>query len=73
MPQCIKILFHIYIKLNMFRAKHRPSLGAQNSTSSLWFCIRGRLLDVQLLDAVRQSLTASTYAKAEAASAVLGS
>jgi hypothetical protein len=29
----------------MFRAKHRPSSGAQNCTSSLWFCIRERLLD----------------------------
>jgi len=28
MPQCIKILFHIYMKFNMFRAKHRPSSGA---------------------------------------------
>jgi len=29
MQQCIKILlFHIYMKLNMFRAKHRPSSGA---------------------------------------------
>jgi hypothetical protein len=28
MPQLIKILFHIYTKLNMFRAKHRPSSGA---------------------------------------------
>jgi len=28
MLQCIKILFHIYIKLNMFRATHRPSSGA---------------------------------------------
>jgi len=27
--QCIKILlFHIYLKLNMFRATHRPSSGA---------------------------------------------
>jgi hypothetical protein len=25
---CIKILFHIYMKLNMFRATHRPSSGA---------------------------------------------
>jgi len=26
MQQCIKILlFHIYMKLNMFRATHRPS------------------------------------------------
>jgi len=29
MQQCTKILlFHIYIKLNMFRATHRPSSGA---------------------------------------------
>jgi len=29
MQQCIKILlFHVYMKLNMFRATHRPSLGA---------------------------------------------
>jgi len=29
MQQCIKILlFHICMKLNMFRATHRPSSGA---------------------------------------------
>ena len=29
MQQCIKIvLFHIYMKLNMFRGTHRPSSGA---------------------------------------------
>jgi len=28
MPQCIKILFHIYMKLNMFRATRCPSSGA---------------------------------------------
>jgi hypothetical protein len=28
MQRCIKILFHIYIKLNMFRPTHRPSSGA---------------------------------------------
>jgi len=28
MQQRIKILFHIYIKLNMFRATHRPSSEA---------------------------------------------
>jgi hypothetical protein len=43
-----KFLFHIYIKLNMFRATHRPSSGAQNCTSSLWFRIRERLLDVEV-------------------------
>jgi hypothetical protein len=41
-----KFLSHIYMKLNMFRATHRPSSGAKNCTSSLWFCIRGGLLDV---------------------------
>jgi len=77
MQQCIRILFHIYMKLNMCRAIHRPSSGAQNCTSSLWFCIHGVLLDVLLLDAVSvQQLHGqqpSTYAKPEAASAVLGS
>jgi len=28
MQQYIKILFHIYMKLNMFRATHCPSSGA---------------------------------------------
>jgi len=28
MQLCIKILFRIYMKLNMFRATHRPSSGA---------------------------------------------
>jgi len=29
MQQCTKLfLFRIYMKLNMFRATHRPSLGA---------------------------------------------
>jgi len=28
MQHCIKVLFHIYMKLNMFRATHRPSSGA---------------------------------------------
>jgi hypothetical protein len=27
MPQCIKILIHIYMKLNMFQATHCPSSG----------------------------------------------
>jgi hypothetical protein len=44
MQQCIKILlFHIYIKLNMIRATHRPLSGALNCTGSLWFFIRVRL------------------------------
>jgi len=28
MQLCIKILFHTYMKLNMFRATHCPSSGA---------------------------------------------
>jgi hypothetical protein len=44
MQQCIKLLlFYIYMKLNMFRATHRPSSGAYNCTGSLWFFILGRL------------------------------
>jgi len=47
MQQYIKILlFHIYMKLNMFRMTHSPLSGAENCTGSLWFFIRGRLLDV---------------------------
>jgi len=36
------------MKLNMFRATQCPSSGAQNCTSSLWFCICERLLDVKV-------------------------
>jgi hypothetical protein len=39
------LLFHVYMKLSTFRATHHPSSGAQNCTSSPWFCIRERLLD----------------------------
>jgi len=28
MQHCIQILLHIYMKLNVFRAKHRPLSGA---------------------------------------------
>jgi len=28
MQHCIKILFHMYVKLKMFPATHRPSSGA---------------------------------------------
>jgi hypothetical protein len=78
MQQCVKfLLVHIYIKFNMFRATQRPSSGALNCTNSLWFCIRGMLLDVWLLDAVSVQQPhvqqPSTYAKPEAVSSVLGS
>jgi len=36
------------MKLNVFRATHRPLSGTQNCTSSLWFCTRERLLDVEV-------------------------
>jgi hypothetical protein len=37
------------MKLKMFRATHRSSSSrAQNYTSSLWFCIRERLLDFEV-------------------------
>jgi len=48
MQQCINIYYSMYMKLNMFRATNHPSSGAQNCTSSLWFCIRERLLDVEV-------------------------
>jgi hypothetical protein len=63
---------HVYMKLKMFRTTHRPSSGAQNSRSSLWFCIRERLLDS---DSVQQPQRPQPfmYAKPEAARAVLSS
>jgi len=45
------LLFHVYMKLNMFRATHSPLPRAQNCTSSPWFCIRERLWTLRLLDA----------------------
>ena len=42
------LLFHVYMKLNMIQATHRPSSGAQNCTSSLWFCLCERLMDVEV-------------------------
>jgi len=36
------------MKLNIFRATHRPLSGAQNCTSSLWFCVRESLLDAEI-------------------------
>jgi hypothetical protein len=60
------------MKFNMFLVTHPPSSGAKNCTGSLWFFIRGRLLDVvrPRSDNIEQP---STYEKPEAASAVLGS
>jgi len=44
------LLFHVYMKLNMFRATHRPS-WVQNCTISLCFCIRKCCWTLTLLDA----------------------
>jgi hypothetical protein len=54
------LLFHVYIKINMFRATHRPSSGALNCTSSLWFCIRKRLFNVVVAGRCQLSLTTTT-------------
>jgi len=66
------LLFHVYMKPNMFRATHRPSSGAQNCTGSLWFSLRERLLDVDVAGYCRIQQP-FTYAKPEAASAVFSS
>ena len=65
-------LFRVYIRLNVFRATHRPSSGAQNCTSSLWFCIRERLLDAESVQQPQRPQP-FTYAKPETASTVLSS
>jgi len=58
MHQYIKmLLFHIYMKLNMFRATHRPYQESKTALAASEFFIRRRLLDVSLVDVV---LTTST-------------
>jgi hypothetical protein len=42
------LLFHTYMKISMCQVTHRPSPGAQNCTSSLWFCICERWLDIEV-------------------------
>jgi len=37
MQQSVKILFHIYMKLNMFRATHCPSSGARTALAASGF------------------------------------
>jgi len=61
------------MKLNMFRATHSPSSGAQNCTTSLWFCIRERLLHVEVASNNLNIQQPFTYAKPDAANAVLSS
>ena len=48
MQQCIKIYYSVFIWSSTCFGGHRPSSGAQNCTSSLWFCIRKKLLDVEV-------------------------
>ena len=67
------LIFHVYVKLNMFRATHRPSSGAQNCNTTLWFCIRERLLDVEVAGRNLNVQQPFTYAKPEGAIAVLSS
>ena len=54
------LLFHVYMKLSVFQATHRPSSGAQNCTSSLWFCIRERLLDVEVAGRCQHPATSTS-------------
>jgi hypothetical protein len=54
------LLFHVYIKLNMFRATHRPSSGAQNCTSSLWFCISERSLNAEVAGRCQRPATSAS-------------
>jgi len=73
-------LFHIYMKLNMFRVTHRPLSRAKTALAASgfayvevrwtcsWWTFLGTVPDHQLH--VQQP---STYEKPEAASAVLGS
>jgi hypothetical protein len=73
MQQCIKmLLFHIFIKLNVFRATHRPSLGARTvlAASGFSYVEGGWTCSWWTLSG---TLCLTTYKKPEAASAVLGS
>jgi hypothetical protein len=55
------LLFHVYMNLNMFRATHRPSSGAQNCTSSLWFCMHERLLEAEVAGHMQQPQCPTTF------------
>jgi len=54
------LLFHVYMKLNMFRATNRPPSGVQNCTSSLWLCIRERLLDAEVAGRCQRPATSKS-------------
>ena len=67
------LLFHVYIKLNMFRATHHPSSGAQTALAASGFAYVKGCWTLWLLDSNHNVQQPFTYAKPEAASAVLGS
>jgi hypothetical protein len=64
MQQSIKILFHIYMKLGVFRAASCFAYVEGCWTCSCWTLLASNNYNAQ---------QPSTYAKPEAASAVLGS
>jgi len=84
MQQCIKSCIIPYLYEAQHVSGDTPPIIRSLKLGSLWFFIRGRLLDVQLVDVVRHILCLttstnytskqpSTYEKPEAANAVLGS
>jgi len=52
MQQCIKILLFLILNEARHVSGDTPPI-IRSCTSSLWFCIRGSLSDVQSLDVVR--------------------
>jgi hypothetical protein len=83
MHQCIKLLlFHIYIKLNMFERLPAHHQEPKTALAAFGFFICLRLLDAWMVDVVRHTepdniyhlyvQQPSTYERPEAASAVLG-
>jgi hypothetical protein len=72
------LLFHTYMKLNMFRRHTDHHQEPKTALAASGFFIRGRLLNVQLVEVVRHSVPdnfhqlqvqqPSTYKKPEAAS-----
>jgi hypothetical protein len=59
MQQIHKFIIDVYVWLNMFRASPRPSSGAYNCISSLWF-YRWSVVVAVLLVVVCQTTTNST-------------
>jgi hypothetical protein len=76
MQQFTRLLLEVYVWLNMFRALPRPSSGAYNCISSLWF-YRWSVAVAALLVVVYQTTTKcyrhAPTVKPEAANAVVSS